>query len=65
MHPRFDLVVLLLKVSSTNIFIQVGMHAEEYSLYYLLQIIGINMHIHYLDKLLNNSKVTEWKSCNL
>lgn len=56
----FDLVVLLLKVSSTNIFIQVGMHAE-YSLYYLLQIIEINMLIHYLDKLLNNSKVTEWK----
>lgn len=50
----FDLVVLLLKVSYINIFIQVGMHAE-YSLYYLLQIIGINMLIHYLDKLLNNS----------
>lgn len=54
MHMCFDLEVLLLKVSYTNIFIQVGMHAE-YSLYYLLQIIGINMLIHYLDKLLNNS----------
>lgn len=36
MHMCFELVVLLLKVSSTNIVIQVGMHAEEYSLYYLL-----------------------------
>ena len=35
------------KISSTNIFTEREMRAEEYSKYYLLQIIGSTLHIHF------------------